>query len=141
MSYDEITAIVRRRYDTGDYGHAHFTVPRPVLDEMRATVPTPPAGSYPAPRLPGYSIGDLMGIPVLPAFLTDAAGMRGWTAVSDADRYRAACAQIALSVRAVQAIAGDAKRWRKHRGDLMANAHADLLDAHRRLGELLGGTP
>lgn len=60
--------------------------------------------------------------------------------LSDADRYRAACAQIVLSVRGVQAMATDAKRWRKHRGDLVANAHADLLDAHRRLGELLGGS-
>lgn len=63
--FSEINAIVKRRYETGEYGSAHFRVGRWVLDEMRQHVPTPAPGTYPHSRLPGYSIGDLMGIPVL----------------------------------------------------------------------------
>lgn len=63
--FSEINAIVKRRYETGEYGNAHFKVPVELLDEMRRHVKTSKPGSYPMPHLPGYSIGDLMGIPVL----------------------------------------------------------------------------
>jgi hypothetical protein len=62
---DEITAIVKRRYETGEYGDAHFRAPCALFDLWREQVPTPPPGTYAPPRLPGYSLGDLMGIPVV----------------------------------------------------------------------------
>jgi hypothetical protein len=63
VSYEEISAIVKRRYETGEYGNAHFKVTAPTLDEVRRQVPTPKPGTYSPPRLLGYSLGDLMGIP------------------------------------------------------------------------------
>jgi hypothetical protein len=60
-----ITEIVRERYESGTYGNAHFKVARSVVDEMRQHVPTPKPGTYGVPLFPGYSIGDLTGIPVL----------------------------------------------------------------------------
>lgn len=57
--------------------------------------------------------------------------------LNDADRYRAACADAAIAVRRAQELAAEAGRWKRTRAELVRNAHADLLDAHRRLGELL----
>lgn len=86
--FSEINAIVKRRYETGEYGSAHFRVGRWVLDEMREHVSTP--GTYPQGWLGGYSIGDLMGIPVL---VDESMGLGWWQLVDrrvvpDGDGFR-----------------------------------------------------
>lgn len=60
----EITAIVKRRYETGEYGNAHFKVTPSILAEMLKHAPAPDPGSYLRGFL-GGSLGNLMSIPVV----------------------------------------------------------------------------
>jgi hypothetical protein len=57
----EITAIVRRRHETGDYGSAHLRVTSTLAAEMREQVPsaTPRPAWWPA------QLGGLLAIPVI----------------------------------------------------------------------------
>ena len=52
-----MTAIVKRRYETGEYGNAHFKVSPDVLSKMREHAPAPQPGP-----LRGWLGGDLLGV-------------------------------------------------------------------------------
>lgn len=61
----ELTEIVKRRYETGEYGHAHLKVTPTILDEMRRRTPPPDPDAYIRRILYGGPLGDLMSIPVV----------------------------------------------------------------------------
>jgi hypothetical protein len=65
VSFEQITAIVKHRWETGDYGHAHFRVTTGVNATMRAQVP--PSASRPGDAWspPLGQLSDLMAIPVV----------------------------------------------------------------------------
>lgn len=59
-----MTEIVRHRFETGEYGNAHFKMPRSLWDEMCAAAP--PMAPEPAWRRALSSpLGDLLAIPVV----------------------------------------------------------------------------
>lgn len=46
-SFDEITAIVKRRYETGAYGGAHFVMTSPFWGAVRGVIPKPEPARMP----------------------------------------------------------------------------------------------
>jgi hypothetical protein len=60
----EINEIVKRRYETGAYGNAHFKMPRSLWDDLRASMP--PAEPEPDwRRAIGNPLGDFLSIPIV----------------------------------------------------------------------------
>jgi hypothetical protein len=59
--FAEVTAIVKRRYETGEYGSAHFRMTSAFWDAARTVVPKP------APRMPWESspLDPLLAIPIM----------------------------------------------------------------------------
>jgi hypothetical protein len=58
--FERINAIVKRRWETGAYGNAHFRLPDDLYRELRESSP-PPKPSY----LHGGPLGNLLSIPVV----------------------------------------------------------------------------
>jgi hypothetical protein len=61
MGFDEITALVKRRYETGEYGSAHFLLARDAWDQARSAAT---ASVEPAPPWRPDPITSLLSIPV-----------------------------------------------------------------------------
>jgi hypothetical protein len=60
-----VSAIVKRRYETGEFGNVHFKVTPAILAEMKRSAPAPEPETHTPPWSPGYGIGALTGISVL----------------------------------------------------------------------------
>lgn len=57
-----MTDIVRRRFETGEFGHAHFAIGAALRDHLLATAPRSDPKPYAIPPNP---LGDLLSIPLV----------------------------------------------------------------------------
>jgi hypothetical protein len=74
---DTMDSIVKRRYETGEYGGTHFLLARDAWDQIRATAP--PVEPAP-PWRPPTPMAGLLGIPIR---LDDSVPVNEWQLVDN----------------------------------------------------------